>query len=255
MLQWFYNRFYNISIFLSVTLVHIGLAYTISQLSWDRDLNHFGDLENLQMVEVNLGSEEPIEVKSESEPEVTQEPEQILSTEVADVSQADLVKKGEKPEVKVKKEIKKSPEKLTKKVEKNKELSPKAHSDKKTNTSQVAQNHQQGNQNGVEGSKSVTGNAKVDASLGAGYGNAMRGRCSDISDESDDVGSVKLKVTIGTNGKATNVEILSSSGIKRLDNQASRMASGHTYQPAKINNSAVVGSVIFSIHFKCGAAA
>ncbi|WP_232744932.1 hypothetical protein [Glaesserella parasuis] len=111
MLQWFYNRFYNISIFLSVTLVHIGLAYTISQLSWDRDLNHFGDLENLQMVEVNLGSEEPIEVKSESEPEVTQEPEQILSTEVADVSQADLVKKGEKPEVKVKKEIKKIPRK------------------------------------------------------------------------------------------------------------------------------------------------
>ena len=127
--------------------------------------------------------------------------------------------------------------------------------EKNISANQAASVHSKGNPNGSQGRKSEIGNAKVDASLGAGYGNAMRGRCSDISDESDDMGSVKLKVIIGINGKATQVEILSSSGIKRLDNQATRMASGHIYQPAKLNGDTIVGSVIFSIHFKCGATA
>ncbi|WP_238138385.1 MULTISPECIES: energy transducer TonB [Glaesserella] len=245
---------------LFVTLIHLGLAYSLSRLSWERNLDLFGDLENLQMIEVNLGSEVPIEVKTESEPEpeVVKAPEEILSSDMPKPTQADLAKKPEAPEKpKLVKEIKKVPEKVVKKPEKKKEPKPKAEKPKaeKTVVASQSTNAPQGHQNGVEGSKSTVGNAKVDASLGAGYGSAMRGRCSDISDESDDVGSVKLKVTIGTNGKASHVEILSSSGIKRLDNQASRMASGHHYQPAKINGSAVVGSVIFTIHFKCGAAA
>lgn len=242
--------FYHFFIILTVSLIHLGVAYSISRLSWDKNMDLFGELKNLQMIEVNLGVEEPVAVNAPLEPKISEPPEEILNTAVKDVTQADLAKKLAAPEKKPSpKEVKKSPEKITKKNEKKKDGSS---TDKSNHTQR---SNQQGNPNGIEGSKSTDGNSKVDASLGAGYGSAMRGRCSDISDESDDVGSVKLKVTIGANGKATNVEILSSSGIKRLDNQASRMATGHTYQPAKINGNAIVGSVTFNIHFKCGAAA
>lgn len=242
--------FYHFFIVLVVSLIHLGVAYSISRFSWDKNLALFGEVKNLQMIEVNLGVEESVTVNASSEPKIAEPPEEILNTAVKDMTQADLAPKLAAPKKKPPpKEVKKTPEKIMKKRETKKDVSP-------TNkSSRTSQPNQQGNPNGIDGSKSTNGNAQVDASLGAGYGNAMRGRCSDISDESDDVGSVKLKVTIGTNGKATNVEILSSSGIKRLDNQASRMATGHTYQPAKINGNTIVGSVTFNIHFKCGAAA
>ena len=213
-------------------------------------------MENLQMVEVNLGNEAPTEIQSNpsAEPEAIEIPTQILSTEVTNVIQADLEQKVKEPE-KPKPERKKASEKNVKKVEKRKDLVQNSKVEKNISANQATSVHSKGNPNGSQGRKSEIGNAKVDASLGAGYGNAMRGRCSDISDESDDMGSVKLKVIIGINGKATQVEILSSSGIKRLDNQATRMASGHIYQPAKLNGNTIVGSVIFSIHFKCGATA
>lgn len=244
------RSFYHFFIILAVSLIHLGVAYSISRFSWDKNLAFFGGLKNLHMIEVNLGVEESLTVNTPLKPKIAEPPEEFLNTTVKDVTQSNLAPKLAVPKKKPpSKEVKKAPEKIMKKHETKKDVSP-------TNkSSRTQQPIQQGNPNGINGSKSTYGNAKVDASLGAGYGNAMRGRCSDISDESDDVGSVKLKVTIGANGKAINVEILSSSGIKRLDNQASRMATGHTYQPAKINGNTIVGSVTFNIHFKCGAAA
>ncbi len=248
-----FSRFF---IMLVVSMFHLGLLFLLSRFYWKPTDTFLGSIENLQMVEVNLGNETPTEAQSSpsTEPETIEIPTQILSTEATDGIQADLAKKVKEPE-KPKPERKKTSEKSVKKVEKRKDSAQNAKVEKSSSANQAKSVHSQGNPNGSQGSKSESGNAKVDASLGAGYGNAMRGRCSDISDESDDIGSVKLKVTIGINGKATQVEILSSSGIKRLDNQASRMASGHIYQPAKLNGNTIVGSVIFNIHFKCGAAA
>lgn len=98
-------------------------------------------------------------------------------------------------------------------------------------------------------------NVVTKASLGAGYGSSMTGACSDLSDEADDEGRVKLKVTVDERGKAKNVQILSSSGVKRLDNQAKRIAQSHTYSPAKSDGKAVAGDVVFTMDFKCGNAA
>lgn len=248
-----FSRFF---IMLVVSMLHLGLLFLLSKFYWKPTDTFFGGMENLQMVEVNLGNETPTEIQSNpsAEPEAIEIPTQILSTEVTNVIQADLEQKVKEPE-KPKPERKKASEKNVKKVEKRKDLVQNSKVEKNISANQAASVHSKGNPNGSQGRKSEIGNAKVDASLGAGYGNAMRGRCSDISDESDDMGSVKLKVIIGINGKATQVEILSSSGIKRLDNQATRMASGHIYQPAKLNGNTIVGSVIFSIHFKCGATA
>lgn len=112
-----------------------------------------------------------------------------------------------------------------------------------------------GKENGVAGSSATQGNGHTNASLGAGYGKAMVGRCSDISDEADDEGSVKLKVAVAESGKASSVEVIGPSGIKRLDNQAKRIASSHIYSPARSNGKAVAGLVIFTMNFKCGSAA
>ncbi len=90
------------------------------------------------------------------------------------------------------------------------------------------------------------------ASLGAGFGLSMGGKCSSVSDDADDEGEVKVRVIIAPNGEAKEVVILSSSGIKRLDRQAKKIAKSHRFQPARKNGKAVEGSVVFTIHFQCG---
>ena len=241
---------------LFVIILHILLGWGLSKLSF----NHleFEDIGNLQMVEVNLGVEAPAVVESipEPEPEVAEEvKEEIITAETKEPT-PDLVKPIEKP--KQEKKEKPKPKKVEPKVQKEKAKPEKVA--KKTENTTIATNKNAttapiGNANGVAGSNSTQGNAKTSATLGAGYGKAMTGRCSDISDEADDAGSVKLQVNISESGKATEVEIVSSSGIKRLDNQAKRMASSHTYSPARANGKAVSGQVTFTIHFKCGNAA
>lgn len=98
-------------------------------------------------------------------------------------------------------------------------------------------------------------NSTTAASLGAGYGSAMKGACSDISDEADDEGRVTLKVSVNEQGRAQNVQIVSPSDVKRLNNQAKRIASNHIYSPGKSNGQPVASDVVFTINFKCGNAA
>ncbi|MGX2957269.1 energy transducer TonB [Ursidibacter arcticus] len=245
---------------LFVITLHLLLGWGLSKLTF----NHleFEDIGNLQMVEVNLGVESPkVEEdipEPEPEPEVIEDiKEEIITVKTPDPV-PDLVKPVEKPKPEKKEKPKPKPKKSEPKVQKEKVKPEKVAKKTENNTLGTAANTitaPAGNANGVAGSTSTQGNAKTSATLGAGYGKAMTGRCSDISDEADDEGSVKLQVSISESGKATEVEIVSSSGIKRLDNQAKRMASSHTYSPARANGKAVSGQVTFTIHFKCGNAA
>ncbi|QLB12123.1 outer membrane transport energization protein TonB [Bisgaardia hudsonensis] len=252
------SRISSFFIILVVLFLHLILGWLLAQASFQKvKIDDF--LETLQMVEVNLGVPEssPIieeEIKIE-EPELPKPQQEVIATKVE--TEADIVNKLEpvKPEEEKKPpKPKPKPKKVEKKVKApiKKDIVKKV---EKSNVNQTAPNGPVGQANGVKGSQSTQGNGNKNASLGAGYGNAMRGVCSDLSDEADDEGRVKLKVTISENGKAQNVQVISSSGIKRLDNQAKRIASNHTYSPAKLNGKAVVADVVFSINFKCGNAA
>lgn len=251
----------NTAVVSAVVALHLLLAWGIAQIPLHN--LEFEEVGNLQMVEVNLGVEAPA---PPSEPEPIPEPEpeppppppqqEIVTTEVKN-EPVDIMKEPPKPKEKPK--PKKEPPKPKEKVEKKPQTKPAVaqQSAKKSEkvTASTATDQPIGNPKGIAGSQSTQGNSSVSASLGAGFGRAMRGKCSDISDEADDEGTVGLKVTISESGKASEVEVISSSGIKRLDNQAKRMASGHTYSPAKANGKPTVGSVTFNIVFKCGAAA
>ncbi|QGM80992.1 energy transducer TonB [Otariodibacter oris] len=255
------SKLNTLSIIAIVSLLHILLGWSMSRMNFD--FIQFEELGNLQMVEVNLGVEpQPQEemIEPDTKPEITPPKEEIITQEVKEP--ADLVKEEPKKDAPPPKKVetpKPKPKIVEKKQPKPKppKQAPKQQMVKKksSNVENTKSNLPVGNANGREGSSSTQGNSNTNAALGAGYGKAMIGRCSDISDEADDQGSVKLGVTINESGKATNVDILSSSGIKRLDNQAKRMASSHTYSPAKANGKAVVGKVEFSINFKCGNAA
>lgn len=266
------NRVQSIVVVAFVSLFHLLLAWGIAQIPLKSDYE-FEDLGNLQLVEVNLGmpesapepAPEPEPLPEEPIPE--EKPQEIITTEVKN-EPVDIIKEEPKPKEKPKekpkpkeklkpKEQPKSKEKTQlKEKPKSESKSQTAKSVGKATTSHVAStpgsNQPVGDPRGKEGSSSTQGNSHTSATLGAGFGRSMKGQCSDISDEADDQGTVGLKVTISETGKAVNVDIVSSSGTKRLDNQAKRMASSHTYTPAKMNGKAVVGSVTFNIVFKCG---
>lgn len=256
------NRVHSILITTFVTCLHVLLAWGLMQIPFNT--LEFDEISNLQMVEVNLGVEAPsVEVAPEPEPEPEPEPvvkEEITTTEVPEPV-ADLVKEEPKIEPPPKVEPpKKKPEPKPKKVEKKPKEKKEVKVAKKAEKPTASQGKPTaegpiGKENGVAGSSATQGNGHTNASLGAGYGKAMVGRCSDISDEADDEGSVKLKVAVAESGKASSVEVIGPSGIKRLDNQAKRIASSHIYSPARSNGKAVAGLVIFTMNFKCGSAA
>lgn len=262
------NRVQSIVVVAFVSLFHLLLAWGIAQIPLKSDYE-FEDLGNLQLVEVNLGmpesapepAPEPEPLPEEPIPE--EKPQEIITTEVKN-EPVDIIKEEpkpkekpkEKPKPKEKLKPKEQPKPKPKEKPKSESKSQIAKSVGKATTSHVAStpgsNQPVGDPRGKEGSSSTQGNSHTSATLGAGFGRSMKGQCSDISDEADDQGTVGLKVTISETGKAVNVDIVSSSGTKRLDNQAKRMASSHTYTPAKMNGKAVVGSATFNIVFKCG---
>ncbi|MDO4698370.1 MAG: TonB family protein [Pasteurellaceae bacterium] len=246
------NRVQSIVVVVFVSLFHFLLAWGIAHIPLKSEYE-FEDLGNLQMVEVNLGVPTPPEPAPLPEPEPIPEekPQDIITTAAKD-EPVDIIKEvpkllppKEAPKLKEKPKPKEKP-KL--KIEKKSDVAKKT---EKVITSQGT-NQPIGDPRGREGSTSTQGNSHTSATLGAGFGRSMKGQCSDISNDADDHGTVGLKVTISDTGKAVNVEVISSSGTKRLDNQAKRMASSHTYSPAKANGKAVVGTVTFNIVFKCG---
>lgn len=236
---------------------------------------------SIQMVEVKLGSAQP-QAEASPPPSVMEDPVTVPNTPPArseaevitavksPLPKADLMLKPpqklaqEKPKPVVRKlekpkteKIAKTENKQAKRRDKSVSSSSTVHSGEKRGVANTSQNsfQEQGNPQGKAGSNSTQGNSQINASLGAGYGQALTGRCSELSDEADDQGSVQVLVSLAPNGRATQVNLLSSSGIKRLDNQAKRIAQAHTYSPARFNGKAVEGSVRFTIHFKCGASA
>ena len=78
-----FSRFF---IMLVVSMFHLGVLFLLSRFYWKPTDTFLGSIENLQMVEVNLGNETPTEAKSSpsSEPETIEIPTQILSTEATD---------------------------------------------------------------------------------------------------------------------------------------------------------------------------
>ncbi|WP_176670078.1 energy transducer TonB [Mannheimia granulomatis] len=236
---------------------------------------------SIQMVEVKLGSAKS-QVEVSSPPPVIKEPApvidspppesgaEVITTVKSPLPKADFILKPapklaqEKPKPVVHKSEKIKTAKITKvenkqakKRDKPASYSSTAHSGEKRGIANASPNafQEEGNPLGKAGSNSAQGNSHVNASLGAGYGQTLTGRCSELSDEADDQGSVQVLVSLAPTGQATQVDLLSSSGIKRLDNQAKRIAQAHTYSPARINGKAVEGNVRFTIHFKCGASA
>ncbi|WP_424405985.1 energy transducer TonB [Pasteurella sp. PK-2025] len=251
------NRLHSFIVVLSVACVHLLLAWGLSKITLQNDYEFEETLGNLQMVEVALGVEAPSapEPEPETPPDSPPPVEEIVSTQVNE-EVADIVKPEPTPEPEKPKPAPPKPKPKPKKVEKKVEKKVQSKEKKSEKSTALAGNNQPiGNPNGSPTSTSTQGNAATSAALGAGYGRSMKGQCSDISNEADDAGKVGLKVIISETGKASQVDIISSSGIKRLDNQAKRMASSHIYSPAKQNGKAVVGSVSFNIVFKCGAAA
>lgn len=300
------DRANAIVVVIVVSILHLLLAWGMAKIPLQKKEEMDIFLNNLQMVEVNLGSEaatesvpeidptpqpEPVTEMPEptNQPEPTPDslpPQQIITTEVK-ADKVDLIKAEAKPKPKekpkpqeVRKEKPKKEPIKPKEVVEKKPAPPKnkvvrsepyiakrsVSASQKTGVSaHIADSS--GKPNGIVSNTSSQGNSNVNsantvstalptnASLGAGFGSAMRGSCSNMSNEADDEGKVGLKVTVSESGQATNVEITSSSGINRLDNQAKRMASSHRYSPAKANGRAVSGTVTFSIVFKCGNAA
>lgn len=250
------NRVQSIVVVAFVSLFHLLLAWGMVHIPLQREYE-FEDLGNLQMVEVNLGVPAPAEPEPEPLPEPEpipeEKPQEIITTEVKE-EPADIVKEEPKPEPKEVPKPKEKPKPKPKEPPKPKPKAEKKPEVKSTTANAGASGSNQpiGDPRGREGSSSTQGNSHTSATLGAGFGRSMRGQCSDISNDADDHGTVGLKVTISETGKALNVEVVSSSGTKRLDNQAKRMASSHTYSPAKTNGKAVSGSVSFNIVFKCG---
>ncbi|MDG6881904.1 TonB family C-terminal domain [Phocoenobacter uteri] len=202
--------------------------------------------ESLNMV--NIEFVEPIPVKPEPKPI-----EKVMATEVK-TAVADLQKEQPKKK-KVEKVEKIKPlnkvEKPHKKEKVKTKVPKKTATKKQANVSKTA-HRGSGNQT-RQGEVGGAGVGKsTGAGLGAGYGSTLTGQCSDLSDDADDNGSVYLSVRIAANGKANAVSVLKSSGIKRLDRQALKIAQKHRYQPAIRNGQPVEGEVKFKMHFQCG---
>lgn len=282
------NKIYVLLVIAVVVVLHLWLGWCIHQLSIRPPLMPQSFANQLQMVEVNLGMPpssiadesivpDPTVSLTEPEPEISVEPElstdpilAVEQTQLADVVQPKVVKpivrnvEPIKPKTPPKPKIKptEKPKKTPQSQKTQKEAKPTASKTKvvakngqvKSKSGNLSQERQGevGDMRGKAESPSTKGNSAVSASLGAGYGNAMRGQCSDLSDSEEDAGQVKLMVQIDERGKATSVSVVTSSGIKRLDNQAKRMALGHRFQAGKINGKAVASSLVFTIHFTCG---
>lgn len=232
----------NTGAVLGVIVAHLALLWGLTQLEHEPFL--FDEVGGLEMIEVALGVPAPepeIEQLPEPEPEPEPVKETMITAEPEPQSPPDVVKASD-PEPEPPKPEPPKPEPV-----KPKKPKPKPKVAKKAAPPQPI-----GDPNGSPTSTSTQGNASVSAALGAGFGRAMQGRCSDRSNDAEDAGTVGLLVQIAENGKATQVSITRSSGIKRLDSQATRMAQGHTYSPAKQNGKPVSGSVTFNIVFKCG---
>lgn len=265
------NRTHSIAVVTVVIAFHLLLGWGIGQIPLQKLT--FEEIGNLQMVEVNLGVEaaasetetlvESVSVpepESEIQPEPEPQPEppkqEIVTTEVKN-DPVDIVKTPPKPKSVEKPKPKKEPPKPKEKVEKKppKEKPSQVAKNSGKATASLASDQPIGSPKGIAGSTSTQGNSTVNASLGAGFGRSMKGSCSDISNEAEDKGTVGMKVLVSETGKAANVEIISSSGIKRLDNQAKRSAKSHIYSPAKANGKPVQAYVQFNFVFNCGAAA
>ncbi|QIM63912.1 hypothetical protein A1D29_07875 [Pasteurellaceae bacterium Orientalotternb1] len=266
------NRTYSIVVVTTVAAFHLLLGWGIAQIPLQKLT--FEEIGNLQMVEVNLGVEAAtsevetvVESVSIPEPEVMPEiqpepeplpqdpPQQEIVTTDAKNEPVDIVKTP--PKLVEKPTPKKEPPKPKKKAEKKppKEKTPQVAKNSGKAAVSPSSNQPIGSPKGIAGSTSTQGNSSVSASLGAGFGRSMKGSCSDISNEAEDKGTVGMKVLVSETGKAANVEIISSSGIKRLDNQAKRSAKSHIYNPAKENGKPVQAYVQFNFVFNCGTAA
>ncbi len=266
------NKLSSIFIILIVISVHILLLYGLLGLKKQKLSSKYG---SLQMVQVSLELPKP-EIKEipkvESQEKIK---EKILTTKAEENKPVDVLKEEKKIEKKKKlkkkikkkkpkkkKKIKKKTIKKKKKIVKKKRVEPKQivkEVETVIPTQQVIKESPVSNEvvgdGGLNHDKNVKkkrGSSKVGASLGAGFGFALKGQCSSSSDDADDFGDVKVRVIISPSGKSKEVQIIKSSGIKRLDRQAKKIARRHTYSPARQNGKTVEGSVVFTIHFRCG---
>ncbi len=239
------DRFVGLLLVVIVVIFHLLLGVfllffkTATPYQFQQGLNAY---ESLSMVNVEFV--QPLPIKPEPKPI-----DKVMATEVKE-QVADLKKEPKPKKIeKVQKVEKIRP--LNKVEKKPQKVKPKTQPKKQTNVGKTA--HQgTGNQSRQGDLKGAGVEKSTGAGLGAGYGSTLTGQCSDLSDEADDYGVVQLAVKIKANGQASDVTVLKSSGIKRLDRQAVKIAQKHRYQPAIQNGQSVAGEVKFKMHFQCG---
>ncbi len=254
------NKLNSIFIVFIVILVHLLLLYGLLNLKQNKSSSKYG---SLQMVEVSFALSKPPVKKEIVKPEEPKKiKEKILTSKAQKDKPVDIIKKVKKK--KKKKIVKKKPKKKKKKIVKKKVVKKpkkivKRKVEKKVVEKKIVKKEESvdkvigdGGKSLNQNAKKTNGNSKVGATLGAGFGFALKGQCSSSSDDADDYGDVKVRVIISKTGRAKEVQILNSSGIRRLDRQAKKIARRHIYSPARKNGKAVEGSVVFTIHFVCG---
>jgi protein TonB len=65
-----------------------------------------------------------------------------------------------------------------------------------------------------------------------------------------EVGSVRLELSIGTDGRVITVQVIGSSGFPTLDATARRAAEGWRFRPALQDGQPVPGTIRTSLHFR-----
>lgn len=184
------------------------------------------------------------------EPPKPEPPKEVVAVaaqaeEVADI-QEEPPKLEPKPEPKPKEPPKKKPEpKPVKKPQKKPNKKPKAKSDH-TNTLK-------GNGGKFEGAGGQTGdgaNAYTSAAERGGYLNNPKPRYPTISLAEGEEGVVTLRVMVEVDGRPSSVEIVKSSGYRRLDKSAlETVRDKYRFIPAKRFGVPVRDSYIFNIEF------